>query len=53
MEITGTSKEEIEQIKKERFGDIETVELSIEQLNEIKELLEEKLDQEIDQVESK
>jgi hypothetical protein len=47
MEVTSTSKEELEKISTERFGSIETIDLSIEQLNEIKEILDEKLEKDL------
>lgn len=48
MEITGVSADELAELKIKRFGDIDTKELSIEQLNEVKEILEEKLSEGID-----
>jgi DNA-binding Xre family transcriptional regulator len=45
MDITGISEEELAKIKIERFGEIETKDLTIEQLNEVKEILEEKLEE--------
>jgi hypothetical protein len=51
MEITGITSDELAKTKLERFGDIQSKDLSIEQLNEIKEILEDKLESGVDGLE--
>ena len=48
MDITGTTAEALAKIKLERFGDVQSKDLSIEQLNEIQELLQDKLEAGVD-----